>query len=111
MPRPLADTPRTSVADQVATHLGDGPRTVAWQASQLGKRIITEDEQFDVQLKAKFDHSVGTLSSSRPSDAPSTPAQASETPAGQIAAMLASPGGVRQAIVLNEVLRRPTDRW
>jgi hypothetical protein len=25
--------------------------------------------------------------------------------------MLASPGGVRQAIVLNEVLRRPTDRW
>ena len=31
--------------------------------------------------------------------------------AAQIAAMLANPDGVRQAIVLNEILRRPSDRW
>jgi hypothetical protein len=33
------------------------------------------------------------------------------SPVGQIAAMLASPGGVRQAMVINEILRRPSDRW
>ena len=33
------------------------------------------------------------------------------SPAAQIAAMLANPDGVRQAIVLNEILRRPSDRW
>ncbi len=38
-------------------------------------------------------------------------ATAAETPAGQIAAMLADPAGVRQAIVLSEILNRPSDRW
>jgi hypothetical protein len=30
---------------------------------------------------------------------------------GQLAAMLSSPSGMRQAIVLNEILQRPIDRW
>ena len=35
----------------------------------------------------------------------------SDTPAAQIAAMLANPDGVRQAVIINEILRRPSDRW
>jgi hypothetical protein len=73
---------------------------------------VADDEQFDVQLKAKFDHTVGTLAASAgsASDQPSGPAPR-DTPAGQIAALLASPDGLRQAMVLNEILRRPADSW
>jgi hypothetical protein len=86
---------------------------IAEQTSHLGQRIIEDDHQFDVQLNAKFDHTVGTLTGSAVTAAEQAAAAvaASETPAAQIAAMLATPDGVRQAIVVNEILRRPTDRW
>jgi hypothetical protein len=96
------------VAEHVAAHVGAGANALAAQASQLGQRIIEEDAQFDVELKERFDRKLGSLAVSRPRQA--EPA-AVETPASQIAAMLASPDGVRQAIVLNEILRRPDDRW
>lgn len=94
-------------ADREAVRLSKLPE----QPPHLGKRIIEEDEQFDSQLKAKFDHTVGTLteSSSKPQAAGAAPAPT--TPAAQIAALLANPEGVRQAMVLNEILRRPSDRW
>jgi hypothetical protein len=77
----------------------------------LGERIIADDEQFDVQLKAKFDHRVGTLAAARVEPSTAVSASIGESPAAQIAEMLTSPEGVRQAIVLNEILRRPGDRW
>ena len=60
---------------QPVRHARDGCRTVAEsvtahsqalgeQTSHLGQRIIDDDQQFDVQLKAKFDHTVGTLTGS-----------------------------------------------
>jgi|GEM_PF-1286114 len=109
-PRGLSDAPLTTVSEHVAEHIGTGARSVAWQASKLGQRIIADDEQFDVQLKAKFDHSVGTLAASRVPESTQASA-ASESPAAQIAAMIASPEGMRQAVVINEILRRPSDRW
>jgi hypothetical protein len=70
------------------------------------------DAQFDVQLHQKFDHELGSLANrgedSRPVSAASI---AALSPAAQIAGMLSSPDGVRQAIVLNEILRRPEERW
>jgi hypothetical protein len=102
----------SSVAEHVAEHVGASARSLSEQSSQLGRRIILEDEQFDVQLKAKFDHAVGTLASSRAADAGrGAVAPTGETPAAQIADLLTRPEGVRQAIVLNEILRRPSDRW
>jgi hypothetical protein len=102
---------RQSVAEHVAERVASRSQTLADKTAQLGQRIVTEDLQFDNQLKAKFDHAVGTLAENAfpvPDQvAPSPP----DTPAGQIAAMLANPDGVRQAIVLNEILRRPSDRW
>jgi hypothetical protein len=107
-PRSAHERLGKGVAEHVAEHVSSGSQTLAAQTSRLGQRIIHEDEQFDVQLKAKFGHSVGTLAASRvenggqPSAAP-----AGDSPAAQIAAMLANPEGVRQAIVLNEILRPP----
>jgi hypothetical protein len=83
------------------------------QTSRLGQRIIDDDQQFDVQLKAKFDHTVGTLTGSDVATAAqaAAAAAAASRPAAQIAALLASPEGMRQAVVLNEILRRPSERW
>jgi hypothetical protein len=94
-------------ADREAVRLGSLPD----QPPQLGKRIIEEDKQFDTQLKAKFDHAVGTLAESAPKVQPTATSPARETPAAQIAAMLANPDGVRTAVIINEILRRPSDRW
>ena len=95
------------VAEQVTAHT----RSLADKASQLGQRIVAEDQQFDVQLKAKFDHAVGTLAeTAMPSTAEQT-APPSETPASQLASLLANPSGIRQAVLVNEILRRPSERW
>jgi hypothetical protein len=79
-------------------------------SSQLGKRIIDEDQQFDVELKARFDHALGSLAGSVNPVAEEQVAHV-DSPAQQIAAMLANPVGVRQAMIVNEILSRPSDRW
>ena len=82
------------------------------EVSHLGLRVKHADEQFDVQLQQKFDHDVGSLTESRSADAyEQKAASAADSPAAQIAAMLTTPEGARQAIVLNEILRRPEEQW
>jgi hypothetical protein len=107
----LVDRPRQSVAEHVAEHISAGSQSLSQHSSQLGRRIIHEDQQFDVELKSRFDHTVGTLAASRASDVSPTAPPAGDSPAALIAAMLARPDGMRQAVVLNEILRRPADRW
>jgi hypothetical protein len=111
--RPIAAKPRReSVAEHVAEHVDAATRELAEHSARLGDRVIQADQQFDDQVKAKFDHQLGTLGSQRDAGPPERPtAPASDAPARQIAAMLADPAGVRQAIVLSEILNRPSDRW
>lgn len=105
---------RQSVAEHVAEQVSAHARELAAKASQLGQRIASEDQQFDVQLRAKFDHTLGTLAGG-PVPAAAEPASSgplpSDTPAAQIAALLANPTGIRQAVLINEILRRPSERW
>ncbi len=110
-PRPRTAKRRQSVAEHVAEQVTARARSLASKASQLGQRIATEDQQFDVQLKAKFDHTVGTLTDSATPAATQQLPPANDSPAAQLASMLANPGGIRQAILLNEILRRPSERW
>lgn len=102
---------RQSVAEHVAEQVTTHARSLGDTASQMGQRIAEEDQQFDNQLKAKFDHSVGTLAeSAAPASAEETPPP-SDTPAAQLASLLANPIGIRQAVLVNEILRRPSERW
>jgi hypothetical protein len=82
--------------------------------SQLGERVSAVDRDFDTQLHQKFDHEIGTLGdrhlASMPDQQQDTTVVASG-PIVEIAAMLATGEGVRQAVVLNEILRRPQERW
>jgi hypothetical protein len=111
--RVVAPRKRKSLAERATERAAARASKIAEQTAHLGQRIIEEDQQFDVQLKSKFDHTVGTLTGSAVTAAQQAAASVSagETPAAQIAAMLATPDGVRQAIIVNEILRRPTDRW
>jgi hypothetical protein len=103
---------RQSVAEHVAEQVSARAASLGAQASQLGQRIAAEDQQFDSQIKAKFDHAIGTLGSTdMATDSASAPPSPTDTPAAQLAAMLAHPGGIRQAVLVNEILRRPSERW
>jgi hypothetical protein len=103
---------RETVAEHVAESVAAHTRAIGEQSSRLGQRIIQEDQQFDAQLKAKFDHSVGTLTGSNiAAEEVAAMSQGGSQVALQLAEMLASPDGMRQAIVLNEILRRPSERW
>jgi hypothetical protein len=112
-PRQPVAPRRETVADHVAESVTAHSRAIGEQTSRLGQRIIEDDQQFDAQLKAKFDHTVGTLTGSGVAAAEQAAAVAAEESraAVQIAHLLARPDGMRQAIVLNEILRRPSDRW
>jgi hypothetical protein len=110
--RPASGTKkRQSVAEHVAERVAAREKSVAEHTSRLGQRIVADDQQFDEQLNAKFDHTVGTLAGSINPVAQEASPPPADSPARRIAEMLANPDGVRQAVILNEVLRRPADRW
>lgn len=98
---------RPSLAERTTPGKHDFNQEVA----DLGASVKQADELFDRQLQQKFDHELGTLASRPSTTAPVEPPPQSPTPASQIAALLANPEGVRQAVILNEILHRPSDRW
>jgi hypothetical protein len=105
-PQPASPPRSKSVAKRTGASRHDFNQEVA----DLGSRVKQADAQFDRQLQQKFDHTIGSLTT-RPTGTVQPAADAPLPAAAQIAAMLASPDGVRQAVILNEILNRPTDRW
>jgi hypothetical protein len=81
------------------------------------QRLSTLDKQneIDAQGQQKLDRPVGQLTSGLESASLSEPvSMAAESPLGiaaDIAALLANPRSVRNAMILNEILTRPVDRW
>jgi hypothetical protein len=94
------------------------------RASQLGEDVTQEvDRDIDQHLHQVFDHTVSRLASV-PGEAAAPPAavepaalaedvavDAPPTFATDLAALLTSSNSIRQAIVLNEILHRPEERW
>src|SRR3954467_7856747 len=80
---------RKSVAEHVAEQVTSRAENLGAQASKLGQRIAAEDQQFDTKIKAKFDHAVGTLGGSESTANAEQIFPSSNTPAGQLAEMLA----------------------
>lgn len=87
------------------------------QSERLGQKVDRADDVMEAHLHQTFDHKVGTIASTTAASAPTNvPAVAPSTQIGQSLAdslvqMLRSPAGVRNAILMNEVLRRPTENW
>lgn len=107
---PSQPRPQT-VIEHVTQHVGTASEAFRQEVADLGQSVRQADEQFDVQLHQKFDHELGSLGHSTGTSGTTEAGSPPRSPAAQIAAMLASPEGVRQAIILNEILHRPSDRW
>lgn len=96
----------------VETHVDT--RQLAERAEQL-MQVDRGDAAFEAHMQV-FDHQVGRIHeavSPAPGDATQPGASAEATPALRdvFAGLLADPQSVRQAIVLNEIIQRPVDRW
>ncbi|BBO30679.1 hypothetical protein [Lacipirellula parvula] len=108
----VADTSRNNLptgaaVDAYVTEQMRGVASIGQHASRLGEEVALADDRMQAQLQQKFDHRVGTL-------APvsnAAPKSAAATAAKEFRELLARPGGIRQVIIANEILRRPEERW
>lgn len=91
-----------------------GPSRISAQVAQLGQKVDQADDILEAHLHQTFDHKLGRISVS------TTSAPASGSPTGMgsgtdavtsIIRLLQSPTGLRDAILLNEILQRPESRW
>lgn len=90
-------------------HLAES--AVAEHARHLGEQIGQADNRMEAHLHRKFDHNLGKLAAREATPAEQVVVALATTPAEDIAALLATPQGMQQAVVLSEIMRRPTDRW
>lgn len=81
------------------------------RADELGADIKQADERFEARMQRNFDHRVGTLAAERATAEKLRVELSRTTLADDLMTMLSSPAGVRQALVLSEILNRPVDRW
>ncbi|HEX7446510.1 MAG TPA: hypothetical protein VF306_03135 [Pirellulales bacterium] len=94
----------TRVGTYVDQHLGTRESAAAHLT-----HVDRSEAAFQAHLQQTFQHHVGQLEAQTTAAAASPPAAlAADAP---WAALLADAGNVRQAIVLNEILQRPVDRW
>jgi hypothetical protein len=96
------------VEREVQEHLR-GSQEIAERTSQLGRQVDAAQEKLQEHLRAVFDHDLGRLSKT----ASSTAATPHEKPLPDVTleelrSMLQSPTSIRDAIVLAEILRRPS---
>jgi len=107
-------------------HVGEyiEPERLGRDSSQLGDEVARTDSRVGDHLREVFDHDVSRLAkkpgeSARPTTAgeeelaatPLTAADVRPVAAVGLAAMLGNVENLRQAIVINEILQRPIDRW
>ncbi len=101
-----------SVSEHVQKHLDT--RSFEQRASHMTK-VDQADEQLQQHLNRAFDHEVGTLAAEakakQAAEAAATAATASKITAGGVAALLKDRNSVRNAIIMQEILRRPEERW
>jgi hypothetical protein len=95
------------------------------RSERLGDRVEHADDAMEARLHAVFDHGLGDLSrrsasvatagfTPAPEESPAPGASeraAASAVAASLAARLRSPQGMREAIVLREILERPEHRW
>jgi hypothetical protein len=126
-PRPAAPPPRPArkpepvLEAEVVEEVGARPvgarldtKEFASRSAKLGGEVVGAERQFEQHLQEAFDHKLGDLGGKQPKA--KAPAQAEPAPmppaaAAGFAALLGSAEDIRQAIVLNEILTRPVDRW
>jgi hypothetical protein len=120
--RSPAPTQKEISAAAEAERAAARPRTLTPTISDpLGQRVLTDrtvDAKEVVQAEAAmqshlsqvFGHKLGTLAGNQSATAAPT-GETSSAPANEVIEMLRDPHSIRDAIIVSEVLRRPTERW
>lgn len=95
------------VGRHVSEHLSR-TQQIAQHAQRLGSEVDLADDKLDARLHQTFDHALGQLKKT----ASSTAAQPHAAPApdvtvSELLSMLRTPGSIREAVVMAEILRRP----
>ncbi len=112
---PLDEPLRESVAASVEKHMQSA--TFTQRAEHLADEVVLGDLQMEEHLQTAFRHRVGTLAGDSPeSSGPVTDVQTAvvtdlPSPAAALTQILRTPQGVREAVILSEVLARPEHRW
>lgn len=83
------------------------PEKVAEHARRLGEEVGLADDKMDAHIQDTFSHDVATLGASSPA---LDPAQRTgkQSVAAELKKMLTSRQSIRQAIILSEILNRPS---
>ena len=106
---PVADE-SGNVAEHVRTR--GASRNISTLGSRsLDSQVAQADENLEEHVHDVFDHQLGRLGDTPGETAKKSGAAIPPTAAAGLAAMLANPGRIRQAIVLSEILQRPEHRW
>jgi hypothetical protein len=111
---------RTSAEQRVGGHLDTGE--IERRSEQLGVGVARAEAELDEHLHEALDHEVSSLSraagetamppaSEVPPGAEAAPPEPLLTGAAGIAAVLSDMENIRQAIIINEILHRPVERW
>lgn len=113
---PVLEVVRTSpptgaAVDAYVAQQMRGVAAIGQHAQRLGEEVAQADDRMQAQLQQKFDHRVGTLTPVSASTVVPASASAGSSAAREFRELIARPGGMRQIVIANEVLRRPEERW
>jgi len=100
--QPASDSRREGVAEHVASHLSS--QQMIEHAEHLGDEVGLADERLESRLHKKFDRQMGSL---KQQSKPTAPETKELTAAEEVVQLLHKPGGMRQLIIAQEILRRP----
>jgi hypothetical protein len=92
------------------------------RTEKLGEEVAESDDKIERHLKSVFDHSVSKIAatpgitatppSAKLADAaPQISLATPSVAAGDVAALFGNPLSIRQAVIINEILNRPLERW
>lgn len=105
----------SSVETHVKQHIREG--VFDEQLSHLGEDVDQADDRMEAHLHEYFEHDLGALGAktSRAEDSSLDDDSPGQRPpvvkADNYLELLQNPATIRQAIILSEILARPTDRW
>ncbi|MBN2294226.1 MAG: hypothetical protein JXM70_17495 [Pirellulales bacterium] len=102
------------LSEQVARDINTAE--IARRTSQLGKETRQATAKLDQEIHETFDHKVGNLQSRAMEGQPDVTETASglalpATSAAGLSVLLSNTESLKQAIILNEILQRPSHRW
>ncbi|HZZ81423.1 MAG TPA: hypothetical protein VFE62_23175 [Gemmataceae bacterium] len=118
--RPAVAPPQEAAAAEAARPAR--PRTLSPTFSDpLGQRALAErkveakevvqaEAAMQSHLSQVFSHQVGTLAADKQATA-SAASEPPPAPTDEVVEMLRDPHSIRDAIIVSEILRRPTERW